>query len=93
MLRVSRSFSSYNFRLYFIRNTRAKFRLAVSETDPSRWKIAYDELSQGLAVLRRAAVVNRLFEGPKLVVEKPKVIVGDRGARMGTNIGGGAQPV
>ncbi len=76
MLRVSRSFSSYNFRLYFIRNTRTKFRLAVAETDPSRMNTAYDELSRELAVLRRAAIVNRLFEGPKLVVEKPKVFAG-----------------
>ncbi|KAF8311927.1 uncharacterized protein EI90DRAFT_3094998 [Cantharellus anzutake] len=89
MIRASRSFASYNFRLYFIRNTRAKFRLAAVESDPARTKMAYDELSRELAVLKRAAVVNRLFEGPKLIIEKPKVIIGGGGAGMEASAGGG----
>jgi hypothetical protein len=76
LLRASRSFASYNFRSYFLRNTRTKFRLAASETDPSRIRALYDDFNKELGVLRRSAAVNRMYEGPKLVVEKPRVKTG-----------------
>lgn len=82
LLRASRSFASYNFRTYFIRNTQSKFRAAASETDGARIRALYEEGVNDLKVLRRAAVVNRLYEGPKLVVEKPRVIIGGGGSGM-----------
>ena len=76
MLRTSRSFASYNFRMYFQRNTRAKFRLAATETDPTRIRDFYDQMTDQLKVLRRSSVLNKLYEGPKLVIEKPKIVGG-----------------
>ncbi|KAF8324010.1 hypothetical protein DL93DRAFT_2070200 [Clavulina sp. PMI_390] len=93
MLRTSRSFASYNFRTYFVRNTRVKFRAAATETDPQRIQSFYDQMTNELAVLKRSAVVNRLFEGPKLVVEKPRVTVGGGGAGMEAATGGAGQPI
>jgi LYR motif-containing protein 4 len=87
MLRVSRSFTSYNFRSYFLRNTRAKFRLAAAETDPQRIQSTYDGFVAELQTLRRAATVNRLFEGSKLVVEQTRIRPGSGGTGMGAGAG------
>jgi hypothetical protein len=95
MLRTSRSFASYNFRTYFLRNTRVKFRQAAPETDPIRIRQFYDQMSDELKVLRRSAVLNKLYEGPKLVVEKPKIATGTGGggAGMEAGVGGAGQPL
>lgn len=82
LLRTSRSFASYNFRNYFVRNTRVKFRMAAAETDPARIRSFYDQMTAELKVLKRSVVVNRLFEGPKLVVEKPRTVTSGGGAGM-----------
>ncbi|KAG8950111.1 hypothetical protein FRC04_007965 [Tulasnella sp. 424] len=92
-IRTSRSFASYNFRTYFIRNSQEKFRAHLQEKDPQRVTELYNQALQDLALLKRAAVVNRLYEGPKLVVEKPRIIVGGGGAGMEASAGGGGQPV
>lgn len=75
-----------------MRNARVKFRQAATETDATRIRTFYDEMSNELKVLRRSAVVNRLFEGPKLVVEKPKTMTGG-GAGMEAGTGGAGQPI
>lgn len=93
MLRTSRSFASYNFRTYFIRNARVKFRQAATETDPARIQAFCNQMTNELKVLQRSVVVNRLFEGPKLVVEKARPIVGGGGAGMEAGAGGAGQPV
>lgn len=93
LLRVSRSFASYNFREYFLRNTRTRFRLAAAETDSSRIRAHYDQFREELKTLRRSAVVNRLYEGPKLVIEKPRLRIGGGGAGMEASAGGAGQPV
>lgn len=128
-LRVAHSFPSYNFKEYFIRRTRNKFRTELphlldsayapaaiasssSSSSPSsstpsapaesaesdsiyaptgasaavaaeaattpeaRLRQWYGETLAELAVMARAAVVNRLYEAPKLVVEgKGRVMV------------------
>jgi len=77
--------------MYFQRNTRAKFRIAATETDPTRIREFYDKFTDALKVLRRSAVLNKLYEGPKLVVEKPKIVTtGAGGAGAGT--GGAGKP-
>ncbi|KAG8888094.1 hypothetical protein FRB99_004160 [Tulasnella sp. 403] len=93
MLRTSRTFASYNFRTYFLRNTRTKFRAHMDEKDPARVAEWYKKGLEELEVLKRAAIVNRVYEGPKLVVEKPKVTVGGGGAGMEASAGGAGQPV
>ncbi|KAF7329924.1 Complex 1 protein (Lyr family) protein [Mycena kentingensis (nom. inval.)] len=70
MLRTSRSFSSYNFRNYFVNRTKEKFRLLQAETDAERVRTMYADASSELAVLRRSAAVNRMYGGWKLAVEK-----------------------
>jgi hypothetical protein len=70
LLRTSRSFASYNFRTYFERSTRRKFREHAKESDPATIAVLYKDGLEELAVLRRAALVNRLYEAPKLVVER-----------------------
>ncbi|EGO01298.1 hypothetical protein SERLA73DRAFT_179453 [Serpula lacrymans var. lacrymans S7.3] len=68
-LRTSRSFSSYNFRHYFVRRTQDTFRTIQEEQDPAKVSSMYNEAVKELAVLRRSAVVNQLYGGWKLAVE------------------------
>lgn len=46
-----------------------------------------------LEVLKRAAEINRMYEGPKLVVEHARPITSGGGAGMEASAGGGGQPV
>ncbi|EJU01328.1 hypothetical protein DACRYDRAFT_22505 [Dacryopinax primogenitus] len=95
-LRTARTFSSYNFRNYFVRRTKESFRKNSDESDPAKVLELYQDGLKELEVLRRAAVVNRLYEGPKLVVEKERLGraagLGGGGAGMEASIGGGGQP-
>ncbi|KAI0827425.1 hypothetical protein BC628DRAFT_1369549 [Trametes gibbosa] len=72
MLRTSQSFSSYNFRHYFVGRTKSTFREIQNESDPAKLSAFYDERAKELAVLKRSAIVNQLYGGWKLVVEKQK---------------------
>ncbi|KAI0246182.1 hypothetical protein BJV78DRAFT_1257007 [Lactifluus subvellereus] len=70
MLRTSRSFSSYNFREYFLRRTKNTFREIQNERDPARVAALYNESATELAALKRSAIVNQLYGGWTLAVEK-----------------------
>ncbi|KAI0766441.1 hypothetical protein BD413DRAFT_570968 [Trametes elegans] len=74
MLRTSQSFSSYNFRQYFVRRTKSTFREIQNETDPAKLAAFYDEKARELAVLKRSAIVNQLYGGWRVVVEKQKPV-------------------
>lgn len=94
MLRTSRSFSSYNFREYFVRRTKDTFRqiqvclshtptaseLGIwripfqNEKESSKVKSLYETAVKEHAVLQRSAIVNRLYGGWRLVVEKQKPV-------------------
>lgn len=52
-----------------------------------------EERSKELEVMKRSAEVNRMFEGPKLVVEHAQPITGGGGAGMEASAGGGGQPI
>jgi len=69
MIRTSRSFSSYNFREYFLRRTRDTFRAIQAEPDLTKVSNLYAEATAELAVLRRSVIVNQLYGGWKLAVE------------------------
>ncbi|EIM87549.1 uncharacterized protein STEHIDRAFT_121150 [Stereum hirsutum FP-91666 SS1] len=71
-LRTARSFSSYNFREYFVKRTQSTFREIQNEKDPAKISAFYNDAVKELAVLRRSAIVNQLYGGWKLVVEKQK---------------------
>ncbi|KAF5368816.1 hypothetical protein D9758_003015 [Tetrapyrgos nigripes] len=77
-LRTAKSFSSYNFRNYFVRRTRDVFRSIQAEKDASRVQSMYTEAVQDLAVLRRSAIVNQLYGGWRLAVEDPSKPVLER---------------
>ncbi|TNY22763.1 hypothetical protein DMC30DRAFT_410876 [Rhodotorula diobovata] len=140
-LRVAHTFGSYNFREYFLRRTRNKFRAelpalldaayaspsssaaspstssssspaphASTSTAPSkevnggadspartpedRLREWYTESLGELAVMARAAIVNGMYEAPKLVIEGRgrAMAVGGGGAGVEASYGGGGQP-
>ncbi|PWN18619.1 hypothetical protein BCV69DRAFT_284925 [Microstroma glucosiphilum] len=148
-LATAQSFSSYNFRTYFLRRSRDLFRSTLlppqqaatsspyskagTETvkvspptllspspsalastsssklsapppsgatnpandegiDAERLRIFYQTAVKDLAALKRAALMNRIYEGDKLVVEKPQLIVGGGGAGAEASTGGSGQP-
>ncbi|EPQ30842.1 uncharacterized protein PFL1_01740 [Pseudozyma flocculosa PF-1] len=141
-LTTAQSFSSYNFRTYFLRRSRDMFRSALlpqaqaaqsspfskqgsatakvspstllspdaistngSNASGSNGSIAaaamsdqeklatfYNTALEDLKVLQRSAITNRLYEGERLVVEQPKLIVGGGGAGAEASVGGGGQP-
>ena len=43
-------------------------------------------------MLKRSAIINQMYAGERLVVEKPTLIVGGGGAGMEASVGGGGQP-
>ncbi|EKM57092.1 uncharacterized protein PHACADRAFT_254647 [Phanerochaete carnosa HHB-10118-sp] len=69
-LRTSRVFSSYNFREYFVRRTKSQFREIQDETDSAKISAFYNERVKELQVLKRSAIVNQLYGGWRLVIEK-----------------------
>lgn len=86
-LKASKSFSSYNFREYFLRRTKNTFKeiqvgdilLSLmtwshprqqNEKDPVRVAALYNESLKELAALKRGAIVNQLYGGWTLAVEK-----------------------
>ncbi|KWU44214.1 hypothetical protein RHOSPDRAFT_34227 [Rhodotorula sp. JG-1b] len=151
-LRVAHSFASYNFKQYFLRRTRNKFRTelpalldaayanpassssgstvassssssssspsaeptsssisaisspssakenasspAAARTPEDRLREWYAESLSELAVMARSAIVNSMYEAPKLVVEgKGRVMTaGGGGAGAEASYGGGGQP-
>ena len=65
---------------------------AASLTDQEKLSKFYQTALEDLKVLQRSALMNRLYEGEKLVVEKPKLIVGGGGAGAEASVGGAGQP-
>lgn len=65
---------------------------AASLTDQEKLSKFYQTALADLQVLQRSALMNRLYEGEKLVVEQPKLIVGGGGAGAEASVGGGGQP-
>jgi hypothetical protein len=65
---------------------------AKGATDEERLRVFYETAKRDLDVLRRAALTNRMYEGEKLVVEKPRLIVGGGGAGAEASTGGAGQP-
>lgn len=61
-------------------------------SNEERIRTFYETARKDLDVLRRAALTNRMYEGEKLVVEKPVLIVGGGGAGAEASTGGGGQP-
>jgi len=75
-LRAARSFSSYNFRNYFLDRTKENFRSMQAEKDPAKLAVSYNEAVKELAMLRRSAIVNQLYGGWRLAVEQQSDVRG-----------------
>ncbi|PVF98718.1 hypothetical protein CPB86DRAFT_774727 [Serendipita vermifera] len=73
-LRTAQSFSSYNFRNYFVQRTYDKFRTVETEQDPTKLNNFMEEMKGELEVLKRAAVINQMYGGRKLVVENSEEV-------------------
>ncbi|OCF37482.1 mitochondrial protein [Kwoniella heveanensis BCC8398] len=99
-------FTSYNFHNYFLRRTDRVFKPVLDSLSPppgsevtakspdlNALSKFYEEQTKELEVIKRAAEVNRMFEGPKLVVEHARPITSGGGAGMEASAGGGGQPV
>lgn len=65
---------------------------AAALTDTEKLSKFYYTALEDLKALQRSALTNRLYEGEKLVVETPKLIVGGGGAGAEASEGGGGQP-
>ncbi|KAJ9118984.1 hypothetical protein QFC24_005950 [Naganishia onofrii] len=72
---ASSRFSSYNFSQYFTRRTKLAFEPYLQAENGSKTtnteELArfYKDKTEELEVIRRSAEVNRMYEGPKLVIE------------------------
>lgn len=60
--------------------------------DAEKLKAFYETAKKDLEVLRRAALMNRMYEGERLVVEHPQLIIGGGGAGAEASTGGGGHP-
>nr|KIR89576.1 mitochondrial protein [Cryptococcus tetragattii IND107] len=93
---ASQRFASYNFHKYFLRRTDEVFKPVLASlappADPSTLARFYEHQKTQLEILERASKVNRMYEGPKLVVEHARPITSGGGAGMEASAGGGGQP-
>lgn len=102
---AAQRFTSYNFHNYFLRRTDEVFKPVLAAINPPPGSTPakplesaelakfYEEETANLEVMKRASEVNRMFEGPKLVVEHARPITSGGGAGMEASAGGGGQPV
>ena len=75
-LKTANSFSSYNFKDYFVRQAKTKFSSIPDEASATGSSGASETLrawlkrtEADLEQLRRCAAVNNMYQAPKLVVE------------------------
>ncbi|EIW79740.1 hypothetical protein CONPUDRAFT_57919 [Coniophora puteana RWD-64-598 SS2] len=68
-LAAAKSFSSYNFRNYFVQRTEDTFRTLEHEHDFLKQTSLFTQAEKDLAVLKRCAIVNQIYGGGKLAVE------------------------
>lgn len=107
MKNAASRFASYNYRTHFLRRTDEIFKPVLASLDSGtasssssastqsseQLSAFLDEQQKELEVLNRAATVNRMYAGPKLVVEHARPITSGGGAGMEASAGGGGQPV
>ncbi|KAJ9097686.1 hypothetical protein QFC21_004723 [Naganishia friedmannii] len=74
-LTASSRFSSYNFSQYFARQAKLAFEPHLQTESGSKTANSeelarfFKDKTEELKVIRRSAEVNRMYEGPKLVIE------------------------
>ncbi|KAJ1668550.1 hypothetical protein IW140_002699 [Coemansia sp. RSA 1813] len=68
-LRAAQQFETYNFRKYFYRRTRDRFRTASTLTDAQKLDSAMAEAREELKVMQRQGLVNRMFSHNRTALE------------------------
>ncbi|KAJ2544506.1 hypothetical protein EV175_005890 [Coemansia sp. RSA 1933] len=68
-LRAAQQFETYNFRKYFYRRTRDRFRAASMERDGQKAERAIAEAREELKVMQRQGLVNRMFSHKHTALE------------------------
>lgn len=69
LMRESQKFAAYNFRSYAVRRVRDAFKQHKLETDPDNLKKLVSEAYENLEVIKRQAVISRMYQADKLVIE------------------------
>ncbi|CAG2104652.1 unnamed protein product [Medioppia subpectinata] len=69
LIRESNKFDDYIYRKYAVRRVRDAFRAAKGVTDADTVHRMLADGHKNLEIIRRQAVINRLYKSDKLVVE------------------------
>ncbi|KAJ1941710.1 hypothetical protein EC988_006689, partial [Linderina pennispora] len=78
-LQAAQQFETYNFRKYFYRRTRDRFRASSTLTEEPAIAQAVAEARQELAMMQRQGLVNKMFSHNRVVIESdPKYASGTR---------------
>lgn len=70
LLRESAKFSSYNYRLYFLRRVKDGFHENKALDDPVKILAQQEKAENLLGILKRQVFIQNMFEPGKLVIEK-----------------------
>ncbi|CAH2229522.1 LYR motif-containing protein 4B [Pararge aegeria] len=69
LMKESKKFSNYNFRLYALRRIRDAFKESKLLTDPKLIKKEFEYGKQNLEIIQRQVVVGNMYQTEKLVIE------------------------
>jgi LYR motif-containing protein 4 len=72
LLREATKFPAYNYRQYAIRRIKAAFREHQHVKDVSEKQKLLEEAEESLRMLQRQVIINSLYQGSPLVLEKTK---------------------
>ncbi|KAJ2001912.1 LYR motif-containing protein 4 [Coemansia sp. RSA 2322] len=82
-LRAAQRFETYNFREYFIRRTRDRFRAVKAAGSSEAAERGVQEAQSELSIMRRQGELNRMFSHTRTVLE----VDGGRGGRAARSRG------
>ncbi|CAB4254035.1 similar to Saccharomyces cerevisiae YER048W-A ISD11 Protein required for mitochondrial iron- sulfur cluster biosynthesis [Maudiozyma barnettii] len=68
-IKNSKQFNNYNFREYFLRRSRDSFKQNMTLQKPEEVSRAYLGAKEELGILKRQAVISKMYTFDKLVVE------------------------
>ncbi|XP_036438511.1 LYR motif-containing protein 4 [Colossoma macropomum] len=73
LLKESRNFPSYNYRMYALRRVRDAFRENRSVEDPKALEQLLNKARDSLAIIQRQVSIGKMYETQRIVVEpEPK---------------------
>jgi len=70
MLRESQKFPAYNYRTYAVRRIRDAFKENKALQDNDKITEQVNKAKTNLAIIRRQAVIGKLYEMDKLIIEQ-----------------------